>query len=191
LVVGLALVVGFVVVKWRTLKTSTPASVRLSTWAEPLDRPGLANLYRVTPTMLRGSQPTAQGFEELERMGVHTVLSLRGFHDDDPPMNSKLELEHISFKTWHPEDEDVVRFLQLVNDPAKQPIFVHCEWGADRTGMMIAIYRVACDGWTKDEALAEMTQGGFEFHPDWTNLVNYVRELDIDRIATLAGLRAK
>jgi protein tyrosine phosphatase (PTP) superfamily phosphohydrolase (DUF442 family) len=159
--------------------------------ADLIDSASLTNLYRVSPTLLRGAQPTKAGFEELEKMGVRTVISLRALHGDEPPAGSKLAYERISFKTWHPEDEDVVRFLQLVNDPAKQPVFVHCRWGSDRTGMMCAIYRVACNGWTKDEALDEMTQGGFGFHPEWTNLVDYVHKLDIERIATLAGLRAK
>jgi len=186
-VVACIVLVGFGVT-CRSMRTSPPASPRPDTWAEPLESAHLSNLHRVSPSLLRGAQPTAQGLEELERMGVHTVLSLRGFHDDDLPAGSKLAREHISFKTWHPEDEDVVRFLRIVNDPAQQPVFVHCQWGADRTGMMCAIYRIACNGWTKDEALAEMTGGGFGFHPEWTNLVEYVRELDVARIANQAGL---
>ena len=171
-----------------SMRTAPADNPRLAAWAEPVDSANLSNLHRVSPTLLRGAQPTAAGFAELEQMGVHTVLSLRGFHSDDIPKDVALQSEHISFKAWHPEDEDVVRFLRIVNDPAQQPVFVHCQWGADRTGMMCAIYRIACNGWTKDEALAEMTRGGFGFHPEWTNLIEYVRKLDIDRIAKQAGL---
>lgn len=158
-------------------------------WAEPLERPGLSNLHRVTPLLYRGAQPTREGFFELGRMGVKSVISLRSFHADSIPIDANLHYERISFKAWHPEDEDVVRFLRLVTDPARQPVFVHCQWGADRTGMMCAIERVALEGWTKDEAIAEMTQGDFGFHPEWQNLIRYVRELDVDKLARQAGVK--
>jgi len=159
------------------------------TWAEPLERPGLPNLHRVTPLLYRGAQPTREGFFELGRMGVKSVLSLRSFHADSIPIDANLHYERISFKAWHPEDEDVVRFLKVVADPTRQPVFVHCQWGADRTGMMVAIERIALEGWTKDEAIAEMTQGDFGFHEEWQNLVRYVRELDVDKLARAAGVK--
>ncbi len=165
------------------------AAGRPARWAEPIERPGLPNLHRVTPVLYRGAQPTAEGFRELARLGVKSVLSLRGFHDDDVPIEVGLAHERISFKAWHAEDEDVVRFLRYVSDPAHQPVFVHCQWGADRTGMMCAIERVAIEGWSKDAALEEMTQGGFGFHPEWQNLVRYVRELDVETLAREAGVR--
>jgi len=158
-------------------------------WAEALERPGLPNLHRVTPGLYRGAQPTDEGFRELEKLGVKSVLSLRGLHSDEIPDELPLAYERISFKAWHPEDEDVVHFLRFVADPAHQPVYVHCQWGADRTGMMIAIERIALEGWTKEEAITEMTQGGFGFHEEWQNLIRYVRELDVERLAREAGLQ--
>ncbi len=158
-------------------------------WAEPLERPGLPNLHRVSPLFYRGAQPTRAGFFELSRLGVKSVLSLRSLHADSIPIDANLQYERISFKAWHPEDEDVVRFLRFVADPAHQPVFVHCQWGSDRTGMLSAIERIALEGWTKDEALAEMTRGGFGFHPEWQNMVEYVRELDVEKLAKAAGVR--
>lgn len=159
------------------------------TWAKALERPGLPNLHIVTPMLYRGAQPTREGFFELRRLGVKSVLSLRSLHADRIPIDADLHYERISFKAWHPEDEDVVRFLKIVSDPTRQPVFVHCQWGADRTGMMCAIERVALEGWTKDEAIAEMTQGDFNFHPEWQNLVQYVRELDVEKLAREAGVQ--
>lgn len=158
-------------------------------WAETLVRPGLPNLHRVSPVLYRGAQPTEEGFRELARLGVKSVVSLRGFHSDEIPPDAGLAYERISFKAWHPEEEDVVRFLELAADPARQPVFVHCQWGADRTGMMCAIARIAFEGWTKEQAIAEMTQGDFGFHPEWQNLVEYVRELDVAKLAREAGVR--
>ena len=85
------------------------------------------------------------------------------------------------------KDDDVVRFLQIVGNPGHAPIFVHCQRGADRTGLMCAIYRIAVQGWTKDEAIAEMTQGGFRFNHGYQNVVNYIRDVDIDQIKQRAG----
>lgn len=158
------------------------AESRPASWAQPLARTGLPNLHQLTPDLYRSAQPEAEGFAELERMGVRTVLSLRGFHDDALPADGALRYERISFKTWHPEEEDVVRFLRLVRDPACRPVLVHCQHGADRTGMMCAVYRIVEQGWSKDEALREMTAGGFGFHPLWQNLVAYVRALDVEHL---------
>ena len=58
------------------------------------------------------------------------------------------------------------------------------------TGMMTAIYRIAVEGWSKEDAIAEMTQGGFGFHEVWKNLVDYVRELDVERLKREAGIRS-
>ena len=92
---------------------------------------------------------------------------------------------------WRPQDDDVVRFLQIVTDESRLPAFVHCRRGADRTGMMVAIYRIAVQGWDKEQAIAEMTQGGFRFNSGWQNLVQYVRDLDIDAIRQRAGLAGR
>jgi protein tyrosine/serine phosphatase len=91
-------------------------------------------------------------------------------------------------KTWHAEEKEVVRFLKIVSDPNRTPALVHCQRGADRTGTMCAIYRVAVQGWRKDEAIEEMTKGGFGFYSGWKNLINYIRELDIDGIKIRVGL---
>lgn len=165
-------------------------ATRPAEWAQPIDRPGLPNLHQVTPTLYRGAQPDPEGFVELERMGVRTVLSLRAFHSDDLPTGSHLNEERISFKTWHPEREDVVKFLRIVTDESKQPVFVHCEHGADRTGMMLAIHRVVVQGWSKDDAIREMVEGGYEFHSIWQNVIDFVRELDVERVRREAGLIA-
>ena len=168
-------------------------SERPAEWATPVAAvAGLPNLFRVNANLYRVAQPTREGFIFL---GTHTslsnadrpiktVISLRASKDDaelDSP-DSDLRLEHISFKTWHVEDEDVVKFLRIVSTPSMQPVLVHCKHGADRTGMMIAIYRITHDGWSKQKAIDEMIEGGYGFHPLWQNLVRYINALDIEAI---------
>ncbi len=159
-----------------------PPDARDPRWATPLPgRPGLPNLHRITDTLYRGAQPTEAGFAELKKMGVKTVINLRAVHSDrDEFRRAGVEFNyvHISFKARHPEKEDVVKFLNVVRDPANHPVFFHCQHGADRTGMMSAIYRMVIQGWSNDDALAEMTDGGYGFHSIWRNLERYVRKFD-------------
>ena len=165
------------------------ALVRPERWAKPVARAGLPNLHRVSDAYYRGAQPTAEGMRELERLGVKTVVNLRAVNSDrDELGDAGLAYEHISFKAWHAEDEDVVRFLRIVTNPERQPVFVHCQHGADRTGMMTAIYRIAVEGWSKEDAIAEMTLGGFGFHAIWKDLPVYVQTLDVERIGGEAGV---
>ena len=168
---------------------SATVTPRPSQWAVPMQRKGLPNFYQVTPQLYRGAQPSALGMRQLRAMGIKTVLNLRSFNSDrDKLRNTGLAYEQIPMKAWHPEREDIVRFLQITTDKNRQPVFVHCQHGADRTGLMCAVYRVAVCGWTKEEAIREMTQGGFGRHIIWTNLVQFIRDLDIDALKKEAGI---
>jgi protein tyrosine/serine phosphatase len=170
---------------------STTVTPRPASWATPLQRKGLPNLHQVTPTLYRGAQPTAVGMRELKAMGIKTVVNLRSFNSDrDKLRDTGLAYEHIYMKAWHPEREDIIRFLQITTDNNRTPVFVHCQHGADRTGLMCAVYRVAVCNWTKAEAIREMTQGGFGHHTIWTNLVKFIQDLDIDAIKKEAGIEA-
>jgi hypothetical protein len=82
----------------------------------------------------------------------------------------------------------VVRFLRIVINPGRTPVLVHCQHGADRTGTMCAIYRVAVQGWTKEEAIREMAEGGFGFHRACSNLATWINAVDIDKIKRKAGI---
>ena len=167
-----------------------PPSERPTTWATPIQKVGLPNLHQVSPVLFRGAQPTHEGMQKLDQMGVKTIINLRGLHDDEDKLkDTKLAYVSIRFHTWHPEDEDMVKFLKAVTDTNRQPIFVHCQRGIDRTGTMVAIYRIAVQGWTKDEAVREMTQGGFGYDDMFPNLVTYVKELDVAALQKRAGIR--
>lgn len=90
--------------------------------------------------------------------------------------------------TWDISAAEAARFLRIVTDPKRTPVLVHCQHGADRTGTMCATYRISVQGWTKAEALREMTEGGFGFHAVWRNLIHWVEKLDVPQVCREAGL---
>jgi protein tyrosine/serine phosphatase len=141
-----------------------PKTARPASWAQPISLEGVPNLYKVSDMLYRSGQPTAAGMKRLEQLGIKTVVNLRSFHSDkDKLRGTKLVGEAIPMKAWHADDAEAVRFLRIAENPARAPILVHCEHGADRTGMMIAIYRIVVQGWTKDAAIREMVDGGYGF----------------------------
>ncbi|MGO9121682.1 MAG: dual specificity protein phosphatase family protein [Desulfomonilaceae bacterium] len=164
----------------------SPAN-RPESWAQPISIDGVPNLHKVSDVLYRSAQPTAEGMRNLEQMGIKTVVNLRSDDSDrDEIAGTQLGYEHIRMKAWHPEKEDAVKFLQIVTDPRRTPVLVHCEHGADRTGTMCALYRIVMQGWTKEQAIQEMTEGCFGFHPVWQNLLSWIKELDIEAIKTEA-----
>jgi len=163
-------------------KSDAPISPveRPDRWAKPLARVGLPNLYKVSNGLYRGAQPTAAGFKSLQDMGVRTVVNLRTTHSDRQLVGElELELIEIPVQAWNAESEELARFLLVATDQTKTPVFVHCLHGADRTGMMSAIYRVMAGGWSKEEAIDEMKNGGYGHHSIFINLVGEVEKLDV------------
>lgn len=157
--------------------------------ARKLDVLGLPNFYKVSDNLYRGAQPTAEGMRQLKKIGIKTVVNLRLLHSDrDEIGNTELTYRHIPMTAFIPKTSDVVHFLQIVTDSNCTPVFVHCQHGSDRTGLMCAIYRIVVQGWSKDEAIAEMTRGGFGFHGIFMNLKDYIRKLDVDGIKNSTGL---
>jgi len=173
--------------------TNTPVEeVPEPKWATPIEREGLPNFHKVSEDLYRGAQPTAEGMQELKKLGIKTVINLRAFHSDrDEIGETELDYEHIPIPAWRLKEEHVIQFLKLVIDKSRTPVFVHCMHGADRTGVMSAIYRIVIEDWTKEEAIKEMTEGGFGFHKIWKNLIRFVEDMDIEEIKKKAGIKSK
>lgn len=138
---------------------------------------GFDYIAEVTPNLLRGSQPNARGVAWLKQRGVKTVINLRRFHGTSEQARVEaagMRYVHIPLEASDPpRPEQISYFLQLVNDPAQGPLFVHCAQGVDRTGTMLAIYRMEVQGWSNIEAFAEMMS--FGAHRIWLDLRRFVR----------------
>lgn len=125
---------------------------------------GLPNFGEVTPNLFRGGQPGVDGLKHLKSMGVSIVVDMRGSKSShEKNVVHELGMDYISLP-WHcpfPRDEPFAKLLKLIKDNPDKKIFVHCRLGDDRTGMAIAAYRMALEGWSADEAMKEMELFGF------------------------------
>ena len=160
------------------------------TWSQEIKKGGLSNFRKVSNALYRSAQPTSEGMKNLKAMGVKTIINLRSFHSDrDEIGDTGLAYEHMYTKTWHIEEKEIIRFLQIVSDPDRTPALVHCMQGVDRTGTMCAIYRIVIEGWDKKEAIAEMKAIGH--NTIWKNLPRLIEKLDVEDIKKKAGLDKK
>jgi len=190
-ITGRRLSVAFLILLFALVASTGQANDRPSVWAQAIELEGVPNLYRVSADLFRSAQPSAQGMKNLKNMGIRTIVNLRSFHSDrDEIGKTDLGYERITMKTWHIDRREAVRFLRLVSDPDRIPVLVHCQHGADRTGAMCALYRVAVQGWTREEAIREMTDGGFGFHRIWANLKKWIRTIDVQALKKDAGIKA-
>jgi protein-tyrosine phosphatase len=125
--------------------------------------PGVKGFAEVTPTLYRGEQPSEEGFENLAKMGVQIIVDLR-LHSkaSERKRVTALGMQSVDIP-WFcmlPNDKDFAKFLLLIRDNPGKKIFVHCKTGDDRAGMEIAAFRMAEQGWSAQEARAEMVRSG-------------------------------
>jgi protein tyrosine/serine phosphatase len=138
----------------------------------------IKNFGCVNESYYRGAQPKEEDYRELSLMGVKTVIDLQreGEADEQRMVEAagmKFYRIPMSDKAW-PAPEQTAEFLKIINDPANQPIFVHCKGGRHRTGAMTAIYRMTHDDWTADQAFQEMKQYDFDYGYGHGALKDYV-----------------
>jgi len=125
---------------------------------------GIPNFGEVTPNLYRGAQPTPEGLTALKELGVSLVVDLRGTTSkDEEATAAKLGMQYVSIPSHcpFPKDEPFAKFLRVLRENSGKKAFVHCRLGDDRTGMAVAAYRMAEEGWTADEAMKEMRTFGF------------------------------
>ena len=155
-------------------------------WSQPCDNcvAGVENFAKVAPALWRGSQPTADGFRNLEAAGVKTIVSLREGNDDLALLQgTKLRYVRIPSRAWDPEDAQLVLFLKILEDPNNRPVFVHCVEGRDRTGYSVTTYRIVVENWSADDAIHEMFD--FRFNAIWFRNPTFLRALDAAKVREL------
>ncbi len=162
--------------------TSAKTVPRPEKWAQPVASTVLKNWYMVTPDVYRSEQPDRKGFEEIRAQGIRTIINLRGDHSDDQLVQGlDLTVIAVPMTAGGFSEEDIVKALKAIRD-APKPVLVHCKHGADRTGVVMAMYRVVFQGWPKEEAIRELKGGGFGFHWSYFNIPSFVKNADVARI---------
>lgn len=170
--------------KPRVLEVTAPTQWPLA--APRNDLPGLQNFAQISRNLYRGGASTTVGYRTLKQMGVRTIVDLQEFHSDLSALEG-LGLRYVALpmNPAEVEDEEVARFLQIVRDPDCQPVFVHCRAGSDRTGVVVAVYRVVEQHWPLEEAAKELPR--FGFHDVFLPLQTYLKHLDEAKINALTS----
>lgn len=130
---------------------------------------GIKNFHQVDQHVYRGGQPSNEGFAYLAKIGVKTVIDLR-----EPGERSRSEEKAVTAAGMKyvnipmtgltpPTDSEITKILGILEDETASPAFVHCMRGADRTGAVIAAYRIDHDGWDNGRALSEAKDLGMSF----------------------------
>ena len=146
--------------------------------AQALSGIHIDNFGQINTNYFRGAQPDGRDYSDLAVLGVKTVIDLTR----DGRENERGLVEAAGMKFYRipmttsdrPSDQAVAEFLKLVTNPANLPVYVHCQGGRHRTGVMTAVYRMTQDGWTADQAYAEMKQYKFEGFPGHPELKRFV-----------------
>ena len=150
------------------------------------------NFAKVNEAYFRGAQPEGADYADLAKLGIKTVVNLIGDSDRDPTEQSSVEqhgMRYVSIPMSTrkaPTADQLQAFLTVVNDPASQPVYVHCVGGKHRTGVMTAVYRMMKDGISGAEAFTEMKR--FKYGPDFLHpeFKRFVYEFDAKRTAAVA-----
>jgi tyrosine-protein phosphatase SIW14 len=159
--------------------TATPFAAT----AEKLKFAGLPRFGRINDSLYRGAQPYAEGLQQLKKLGITTIIDLRGEDAHKVDWERKqaealgIRFIHLPVSGWStPSNEQVAQFFSIFRGNTNERVFVHCRFGEDRTGLFIASYRIAFDHWSPDQALNEMLAFGFNrmWHP---SMASYVRSL--------------
>jgi tyrosine-protein phosphatase SIW14 len=151
----------------------------------------LPNFHQVNATLYRGAQPKADGIHKLVALGIKTIINLRAADERSRAEESEARAAGLRYFNIpmeglsRPKDEQVERALAIINDAANQPVFVHCKRGADRTGTLIAIYRIMHDGWSSEDALREAKRYGMSWME--FGMKDYVKDYSRDHAGERNG----
>jgi tyrosine-protein phosphatase SIW14 len=125
---------------------------------------GIPNFGQVSVNLYRGAQPSSAGFETLKKTGIDVVIDMRGGRSkDEEAAVTKLGMQYVSIPSHcpYPRDQTWAKFLKVIEENPGKKVFVHCRLGNDRTGLAVASYRMAEEGWSAADAMKEMEAFGF------------------------------
>ena len=159
-------------------------------WAQPVRLAGVGNLYQVDDGLYRSANPSTAGWKNLEHLGIRTAVCLERLLCDRRIPKS-IQMVRVPIDPLWPTHKRFMQFLRLAADRSRRPMLITCLWGSDRSSWACAMYRVVVQGWSKDEAVREMTQGGFHSAgPLSLNFRIYLAFLDVPAVRRKLGIPA-
>lgn len=165
-----------------TTNVASAQENRPADWATPVAE--AQNLYRIHQDFYRSAQLDSKDVALLQSLGIKTVVSLRSFHSDDKLLkDSSIRLQRVGINTWSINDQNVIAALRAIKAAEKDgPVLLHCLHGADRTGLVTAMYRILYQAWSKEQAMEELIKGGYGYHSMWRNIPKYLKKVNIEKI---------
>ena len=158
-----------------------PSPPRLNQWAQPINEH--YNLYQMSPTLYRSALPDDAANPLLDALHIRTVINFLSESDDRWLKTSAIQQVQLPYRTNHVDDADVMAALRAIQTAQAQgPVLMHCKHGVDRTGLIAAMYRVVVQDWSKEDALEEMTQGGYGENAHFKDGASYMMKADIPRL---------
>lgn len=162
--------------------TAPPITPRPDHWATELKAD--ANFYQVDDKLYRSEQPIKDDVATIHHHNIKTIINLRQEQDDSSDLfGNAITLISEPLITWRVRPSDIARVLYAIEKHQKTgAVLVHCRHGADRTGVVMAMYRVIYQGVSIDDARAEMKHGDYGYHLIWKNLDNLLSETNVAQV---------
>ena len=155
---------------------------RPDNWAKQIKTNYFKNLYQLNDSIFRSEQPDEKGFKILDSIKIKSILSLRSSFDDSKLTgNIHFNFFQIGMIAENINHKDIIFALKVIKESPK-PLLIHCVHGADRTGVVVAMYRIIFEGWTKKDAIDEMKNGNYHFHKAYQNIIEFIKTADIEKI---------
>ena len=163
--------------------TLPPKNPRPQDWARAVQGESLDNFYQVDNKLYRSAQPSPKGMKALQKKGIKHVLNLRYFHSDkDEARQTNLQLHRVAMVAHNITYPQLVKTLRVIHH-ANSPVLVHCLHGSDRTGTVVAAYRMVFQNWSKEKAINELKYGGYGFHYAlFPNIPELLQRLDVKKL---------
>ena len=158
------------------------AQPRSEKWAKAVNSDYVENFFRIDDEFFRSANLSSNAFKELELLGILEVINLRTYHSDiSASKGTNIKLYRVKMDAHHIREKDVIEVLRIINE-RNGKILVHCKHGSDRTGLIVAMYRIIFQNWSKKDAIDELVNGGYGYHTVFSNIPKFIENADIARI---------
>ena len=147
-----------------------------------IESPYFQNLFQLNDSIFRSEQPDKKGYGEIHQLKIKSILSLYP-NSEDKKLTWKYNFDHYHVNMYSDDfsDKDIAKALYFI-EIAHKPLLIHCKHGSDRTGLVIAMYRIMFNNWTRQNAIDEMKKGDFGFNEKYENMIEYIQKVDLTKI---------